>query len=419
MKDYHSSRAHPAIPGIIIPGMWEVEDVSVGRTASDIIRKTFHVPAGATGEEFAARLHEYGRIKWSPEIMPNLHETGASSQSIGALEDARINFLLSAEEFPIEELFQTGNPAIAVGTFKEYALAYIKSAKTALHKRGWFTNGKIDKDIQKDLDEILTRLNKGRDDFNTVLELAKELDLLLAPPLPPPLPPSSRSSSELDLPKAVVEAAEKETHETIKRMIAHDRDCGKGNWGEIINIITLPLDDTVSGVICGFRRKASDVGPLCHPYRIPPMSDGLVFSHKKRSRGGTVLIDVSGSMCLSSDDVHELVKAAPQATVAMYSGSSTTGKIYILAKNGLAVKKSKIPFNIERGNVIDGPALKWMMQFSAPHIWVCDGHVTGINDQSHSNLTTECTQFVHEKRIIQRNNVPEAIELLKKFKRGY
>ena len=62
--------------------------------------------------------------------------------------------------------------------------------------------------------------------------------------------------------------------------------------------------------------------------------DGRVFAAKRRLVGGTVLIDASGSMGWSQEDILRCVEAAPAATIAVYSGRNKEGILRVVAKDG-------------------------------------------------------------------------------------
>ena len=103
-------------------------------------------------------------------------------------------------------------------------------------------------------------------------------------------------------------------------------------------------------------------------------SDEKVFGNHRRARGGTVLVDHSGSMSLSNSDVQRIIDAAPSCTIASYSTQNNPGILNIIAHGGMTV--SEIPKSLG-GNGIDGPALEWLSWQRKPLLWVSDGGVTG------------------------------------------
>jgi hypothetical protein len=136
----------------------------------------------------------------------------------------------------------------------------------------------------------------------------------------------------------------------------------------------------------GFR--AGYVGAPVFWARLPPAGDGAVFRSRRPTLGGTVLIDVSGSMRLTQEDVERIVAAAPGAVVAVYASYSDLrrGAVTVVAKGG---RVANIPAALAKygiGNVVDGPALEWLGRQPGPRIWISDGDVTGVGDSIHPAL---------------------------------
>ncbi len=189
------------------------------------------------------------------------------------------------------------------------------------------------------------------------------------------------------------------------------------SWGKMI-IETIPLSRVVPVARNAFKPKPNMVGALRYPHRaLPLVSDGQAFANKKRSKGGTILLDTSGSMCLSLDDIERLIKAFPMATIACYSGCFKTrhdiGRLSIVAKNGRMISEKNLTlwYRDNNGdNIVDGPALEWLGRQDRPRIWISDGQVTGINDICAENLTAEAKLITKKFRITNLQNIPECLE---------
>jgi hypothetical protein len=105
--------------------------------------------------------------------------------------------------------------------------------------------------------------------------------------------------------------------------------------------------------------------------------DGRVFAHKIRKRGGGgVLIDTSGSMDLSNEQVLMLCAAYPAGVIAAYSSHGDEGTLRVIARNGRRVPDDQIS-PPGAGNGIDGPALDWLAKQPGPRFWISDAGVTG------------------------------------------
>lgn len=123
-----------------------------------------------------------------------------------------------------------------------------------------------------------------------------------------------------------------------------------------------------------YGRRLRRVGRLYH--------DGRVFSRKlKKPGGGAVLIDVSGSMKLTTDDVFQLVQKFPGGVIATYCSGSHggIGWLTVVARNGKCCEEREMKPR-GSGNGIDGPALEWIAKFPGPRYWISDAGVYGGAD---------------------------------------
>jgi hypothetical protein len=168
-------------------------------------------------------------------------------------------------------------------------------------------------------------------------------------------------------------------------------------WGVVKSIDKLPvLTPRQAGKRHGRGRTFRDEGAMpnaVHRWAV----DGRIFKRWRPAPGGTVLVDMSGSMSLSADDLREIVLAAPAATVAIYSGRQTSGRITIVARLGKVASERDMDRARAKsggGNVIDGPALRWLAGQPGPRVWVSDGYVTGKNDRFAKNLVAEAFAIV-------------------------
>lgn len=110
-------------------------------------------------------------------------------------------------------------------------------------------------------------------------------------------------------------------------------------------------------------------------------SDKSVWERKGLRRGGTVLIDISGSMSWAHDITAELIEAMPAMTIAAYSGQADYGMLTIIAKQGRIVAAGdEWRHGHGGGNTVDGPALEWLARQPRPRVWFSDGEVHGIGE---------------------------------------
>jgi hypothetical protein len=174
----------------------------------------------------------------------------------------------------------------------------------------------------------------------------------------------------------------------------------------------------------GRRVIASDSGrEIRYLNRMVSDPDKRVFSRKTRALGGVVVIDASGSMHLSEDDLDRLLKASAGATVLMYSGgynNPNKPNAWVIARKGRMVRR--LP-DVPGDNACDGPALIYAASLrdrgSQPVIWVSDGYVTGINaGHTNRNLLKDIENITRKHRIVRVNDVQEAEKLMKRLQGG-
>ena len=182
---------------------------------------------------------------------------------------------------------------------------------------------------------------------------------------------------------------------------------GKPVWGPM-SIEEPKLTRTLPIYKRGWKPKATAEGAVpLYMHRLP--IDGAVFKTKRQERGGSVLIDVSGSMDLSREEVEAIVEAAPASVIAIYSGNGESGILRVIARDGKWLDFDKFAYDYHDGiypldyikkrkdfkwhmvgmdgeNTIDKPALEWLAQQPLPRIWVSDGQVI----DSYKGLNTFC-----------------------------
>lgn len=149
------------------------------------------------------------------------------------------------------------------------------------------------------------------------------------------------------------------------------------------------------------------------------LQDERVFYDLRRVKCGTVLIDASGSMGVTPEDVYKLVLDAPAVTVAYYSGDYGGGDLVIVAKDGKLADKEAFEKWHHGGNIVDGPALMWLSAQKGPRIWVSDGQVTGVSDASHANLREQALKIcigAKISRIPDFESVQKAIRKLHRMR---
>lgn len=158
------------------------------------------------------------------------------------------------------------------------------------------------------------------------------------------------------------------------------------------------------------RRCALEGTQISRPDRYA--LDRAIFYRTGRTGGGTVLVDTSGSMSLSAEQVEKICHAAGgAAVVAIYSGKGDIGELRIVADGDRrATNKFFKPFG--SGNVVDLPALEWLSKQPEPRLWVSDGCVTGVSDEGCGMILENCLAMVKRGRIVRVDDAKEAVKAL-------
>jgi hypothetical protein len=118
--------------------------------------------------------------------------------------------------------------------------------------------------------------------------------------------------------------------------------------------------------------------------------NGLFMRRIRRKGGGTVLIDASGSMGASAENLTELCKVAPTATIAYYSGGDGRGRgdLVIYAHKGRRYDKPLPEEYMHGGNAVDLPAVRWLLKQEKPLTLISDlefcGGVLGSEPIAHA-----------------------------------
>ena len=194
-----------------------------------------------------------------------------------------------------------------------------------------------------------------------------------------------------------------------------------GEFAPLLLDTTVICDQQVKGHL-GRKKKPTTTGKaLRYPERLLTDPQRRIFSTKQRSSGGVVLIDQSGSMDLTEDDLERLLELSPSALVIGYSHkprSKGVPNAWVIANRGHRVATGSIPSgNI--GNGVDGPVLDYAIanrRGNEPVIWVFDGQATDAIDNSQKHLTEAIARMVHKHRVTVAPTMELAVEALGKGK---
>ena len=379
------------------------------------------VPLDDSPQSRMTRNHELGHIRWSP---PNPEITARRSKLdmdvLQAVEDMRINTKLndigvdtSSGTISQSVMKAFADDVLTRGNLREIILMMVavigQGDNEDVIREKFNQHPPADKAVV--IAEMARKImwDKGvTPRFRDTIRTAKWLQALLDSAAPPE---SARLPKKLRLSKT-----DQEYLEGLLKMLGGfgtgSRATKKVPWGKM-KMEAPPRPQKVDGYL-GKGRLASEEGVVPR-YSHRLLVDGRVFCRTRRQRGGSVLVDCSGSMSLTNDDLKKILSHSPGAVVACYSGNSQDGVLRVLAQAGRQVEEKWIGAPAGGSNVIDKPALEWLSKQPKPRIWVCDGQVTGVGDRMSAINTLECEAVCRQRGIVRQDNVGLAVEMLQKL----
>ncbi len=172
---------------------------------------------------------------------------------------------------------------------------------------------------------------------------------------------------------------------TEETALNYSLDVTENIWGEM-TVQLAPLQRNFKALVKRPGAAAPEGPSPRHLHRW--FGDKQLFVRQGLRRGGTLLIDISGSMGWAWNDTLALIEATPAMTIALYSGLEDCGHLTIIAKDGRLVAKDFNPASMGHGggNTVDGPALAWLARQPRPRVWFSDGQVHGSRTKTHQYL---------------------------------
>lgn len=375
---------------------------------TDLVGKIMQVPTGDDAFGRMGRMHEMAHVAITPkEGMQQAQEEGIGSEYINVAEDMRVNIFLN-RRFKLEksipkELFlhrlkgyvlednlrEAILMAVACKNIPEYGtlLEFFQDEKPDW---GWPIRDVVD--ICENFFYPPT--------FEASMECARYLQ-------------GNYNPEAMATRKAIDKAIEEgdDIPDSIANFLKGSyEDAPDLEWGKM-EIIRPALVEHLGERRLTRRIKPQEMGAsMMFPSRLDV--DDKIFASIKRVSKGTVLIDVSGSMQMTAEDIKAMIHQAPGVTVACYSGNGDgAGHLTIVAAKGAM---AELPYGWPGANEVDGPALEWLAKQAEPRVWVCDGNVTGVGDKASKKLTLEAFDIVKRNKIRRTGEIENAPALLKK-----
>ena len=216
--------------------------------------------------------------------------------------------------------------------------------------------------------------------------------------------------------------AKRESTTTYKQGKKHTREITSDDdrWSRAI--LSKPELSIAHTGLMGRRIKANKEGKFVRDLgRIISDPEQRIFGRKTRALGGVVVVDCSGSMSLTDEEMKDIMGASSGCTVIAYSDHGDNNgepNVWLVARMGRQVRE--LP-HFPGGNGVDLPALQYGISLrhgNCPMIWISDTQVTGHQDSCSEDLRKETMHYCKKKNIHIAYNCEQAVKLLKRLQRG-
>ncbi len=454
---------------------WSAEECAPKRgvARTDLIGRRIFAPIGDTPLERIVRAHEMMHAKITPaeDLEKWINRKIATFESMQAVEEIRVNYGIEIAGFDLNLLTDgnedaDGEYAAINGEWRKAVMFAVATAGTSggkrflvgvrRHNKTWADAlSKIQKHMWKQIigahtgkigrkryakEEIFSTKVDDRNGlypkgFAWTERWAEYVDRLSEMPpadKKPTKPKTKKDADEGDGDSddqgdnegdTIADKGGENYEETLRRTKPLRPQRGPDMWGQLV-WGKVPLTNVAKGKL-GQRRVAMAYGR--NPRRIGRLytdPQRRVFDHKRRAKGGVVLVDGSGSMSLTRENVLDILKVAPGATVAIYSDMDE-GKgrpnIHIIAKDGKCVDEKNMP-EFGAGNGVDLPALEWAIDErkskSTPVVWVTDGGVCVPQGGWDDSLAQVCMKTAKKNNVVCVDHVESAVKQLEALNMG-
>jgi hypothetical protein len=434
MTSKRRTTRHLLLPQFVEPvaGSWTVTEVDIGQSAVDTEHRTAYVPNAYTPAQRLARLHELGHVKYSPSpfqphgdwaMVFKIVTNRAMDRGVTPLPNAVLKISKMLEENRIDWLLWDRHgidlrPAREVLDWKllpdpsdELAALgdCLQLAWTVWASRGLgngIPNLPPARTPDADTGEFFDKAWKFLADENRELALAMikgclsmyreptderrnqvAAELACFFPIPEEEPEPERTPPQKQPEKEAEEAAEKAEDDYEAEVDKHETGVGS----EVTQEGGVQYHDHTASVRRPSLRIARRRVPVAQGvdmrYAHRYMLDKAVFSQRLLTEGG-LMIDGSGSMSWTNDDMIEIMRVVPAIWVGIYSGfgsvwsrrvggSRAYARICTIAKQGRFARFDGLDVGYNDGNDCDLEALQLLARWPKPRFWLSDGIVCG------------------------------------------
>lgn len=219
---------------------------------------------------------------------------------------------------------------------------------------------------------------------------------------------SSRGAAKAKERTGTIETGERSTREAESFESADKRGVVDSDHGKIWVPMDIARPELTRENRCRVRRRGGASTTGLFPRHLSRWYvDRAILETVGTNRGGTLLLDVSGSMSWARDRTLKMIEKFPALTIAAYSSHASgvsRGVLTILARSGRLVSENDAWESLHGGeNVCDGAALSWLAKQPGPRVWFSDGAVTAYVNGSPRGDIREASQDAY--RIMKAGNI--------------
>ena len=383
---------------------------SRGEASCNLHDRVLEVPLGGGEQARVVRAHELMHARVSPRVdhlIKALDEV--APRALECAEELRVNVLIGRLGFDLAQL-SDGSEKLGArrlaesGQWAEALCFYMAVLGTGAERQ--FLSG-----VRAGDPTWLPALRAVRK--RALAIFSRETRLLGATELDETGVPSGYATSTLVLARLLTQSASARVPQGADELRAFRRSLEVGGRRPPTGVFAPLVVDEAMALVRVPRgaerrwRPATTGTVLRYPGRLVSDDHRRAFGVRRAHHGGVVVIDQSGSMDVTPDDLRALLHEAPAALVIGYShrpgDRGTTANAWVLSDRRVAARPHP---SANVGNGVDGPVLAWAASHrraGEPFVWVTDGQVTDSHDYPDAALSRRCAELVrlHQIRLVR------------------